>query len=208
MSAVQCFMVEPANRARRYLRRFRWTDPSPCQSGSCCDARFLIDEVPGTIIDGAWDFPPMDLPPPDDPRWPQKCEACGTSFSASDEYQVFHTPLWVNPLDGTLYTRQGRAEAPGMMFDAFWLHDHPEWCGPDGRSIHVVCPDGHTWCIDSRASNCTMPEEKAHKCWVRHGDPPNLTVDKNGMTCAAGAGSIQTPKWHGFLTGGILSESR
>jgi hypothetical protein len=31
-----------------------------------------------------------------------------------------------------------------------------------------------------------------------------LTVDKNGDTCAAGAGSILTPAWHGFLRNGEL----
>jgi len=31
-----------------------------------------------------------------------------------------------------------------------------------------------------------------------------FTVDKNGDACAAGAGSILTPTWHGFLQNGEL----
>jgi hypothetical protein len=60
--------------------------------------------------------------------------------------------------------------------------------------------------IDSRASNCTLPNDREHKCWIRHGTPPDLTVDKNGKTCAAGAGSIQLGNYHGFLRNGHLEE--
>lgn len=78
--------------------------------------------------------------------------------------------------------------------------------GPDGRALTVVCPDGHHWFIDGRASNCTMKGDDMHRCWVRHGRPEDgtLHVDKNGNTCAAGAGSIDTGKWHGFLHNGEL----
>jgi len=78
--------------------------------------------------------------------------------------------------------------------------------GPDGRTLIVRCPDGHDWIIDSRASNCTKKDDNAHWCWVRHGKPEDgtLHVDKNGNTCAAGAGSIDTGKWHGFLHNGEL----
>lgn len=58
------------------------------------------------------------------------------------------------------------------------------------------------------ARNCTMPDDTTHKCWVRHGRPEDgsLHVDKNGHTCGAGAGSIDTGKWHGFLHNGELVE--
>lgn len=80
-------------------------------------------------------------------------------------------------------------------------------------------------CIDAEASNCTRPQretrsdgrtyrtERTHYCWVRHGDPRDplgvktgqpLHVDKNGNTCAAGAGSILQKTWHGFLHNGYL----
>ena len=51
-----------------------------------------------------------------------------------------------------------------------------------------------------------MKTDNVHKCWVRHGRPEDgtLHVDKNGKTCAAGAGSILTSKWHGFLHNGHL----
>lgn len=69
---------------------------------------------------------------------------------------------------------------------------------------YVKLPDGRTWYIDSRASNCDKPGDSSHRCWVRHGEPPNLTVDKIGNTCGAGGGSIATDGYHGFLRGGFL----
>jgi hypothetical protein len=98
--------------------------------------------------------------------------------------------------------------------------------GADRRGLICVCPDGHHWFIDGRASNCGSPCKKcgvkyrdhketacgyedsipAHRCWVRSGRPEDgtLHVDKNGLTCDAGAGSIQTGQWHGFLHHGLL----
>lgn len=77
---------------------------------------------------------------------------------------------------------------------------HPD---ANGRCLAVITPGGY-WIIDSRASNCTMPNDNDHRCWVRHGEAPNITVDKNGLTCAAGAGSIQCGSWHGYLRDGEL----
>lgn len=91
----------------------------------------------------------------------------------------------------------------GAIYYADWYKDR---LGPDGRHLIAKCPGGHIWHIDGRASNCTMREDHEHRCWVRHGTPPNLTVDKSGNTCAAGAGSIQAGNWHGFLRNGIFEE--
>jgi hypothetical protein len=78
--------------------------------------------------------------------------------------------------------------------------------GVDGRVLVCICPDGHPWTIDARASNCTLPHDDDHWCWCRHGRPEDgtLHVDKQGVTCAAGAGSIDTGQWHGFLHNGQL----
>lgn len=97
-------------------------------------------------------------------------------------------------------------DAPvGAMWDATWYHGVDYLTGPDGHSYMVRTPGGD-WCIDSKASNCTRKDDNVHKCWVRHGEAPNLTVDKNGNTCSAGAGSIQCGNYHGFLRNGYLEE--
>jgi hypothetical protein len=118
---------------------------------------------------------------------------------------------------------------PGAMWDARWLagengEDHG-FTGADGISLCVKLPNGLHWQVDSQASNCTRdqyipidpPETqggttstrrfvRSHYCWLRVGEPRagKVHVDKNGNTCAAGAGSIWSDKggpgdWHGFL---------
>lgn len=91
------------------------------------------------------------------------------------------------------------------------LYEGPDYFprGFDGRTISAVCPDGHHWCIDSRANNCTRPEDGEHRCWIREGDvKTGLTVSKGtdeARTCKAGGGSIQTALYHGMLQNGAFT---
>jgi hypothetical protein len=157
------------------------------------------------------------MPPKTDPRWPKVCAACGQPFQEEDEYQLHGKQIYVRP--ETCERWKLRNVPPGACWDAWWMHhsnrkekprSHGVGCsvGEDGRSLVVCCPDGHDWNIYARASNCTLPNDNTHHCWVRHGRPEdgNLHVDKAGNTCAAGAGSIQTANWHGFLHNGMLHE--
>jgi len=146
--------------------------------------------------------------PRDDPRWPKTCE-CGHEFTASDHWQIFTDTIYKRADTGEEVSI--RVSEPGMMWDAWWMPDC--YKGADGRCLVVVCPDRHEWMIDGVASNCTMRDDRNHRCWVRHGEPPNLTVDKDvrpettpsaATTCEAGAGSIQTSNYHGFLRGGVF----
>lgn len=146
----------------------------------------------------------------DDPRWPTTCERCDYRFAGQDKWQVWQEQVYRRTDTGGLRVLHQDAPAPeapsaepGACWDAWWM---PFSRGEDGIYLMVRCPDGHDWAVDSQASNCTRPGEP-HQCWVRHGDPRacRVTVDKNGDTCAAGAGSIQTPGWHGFLREGVLA---
>lgn len=94
---------------------------------------------------------------------------------------------------------------PGAMWNAEWLQGFPGWCGDDGLALIVKLPNGNDWHIDGVANNCPDKEDSnagGHKCWVRHGTAPNITVDKNGNTCNAGGGSISSGSYHGFLRNG------
>lgn len=98
------------------------------------------------------------------------------------------------------------AEMPvGAMWFAPWL------CGANSRYKEpplIVKTPGGDWNIDSRASNCTKPEDNEHRCWCRHGEPPNVTVDKNGLTCGCGCSIGFGENWsryHGFLRNGELT---
>jgi hypothetical protein len=96
----------------------------------------------------------------------------------------------------------------GAMWFAVWQPLNWDWDNKAEPHLIVRCPNGpeqtRDWDIDSRASNCALPGDKVHRCWIRHGVPPTITVDKAGLTCIAGAGSIALPNWHGFLRNGEL----
>lgn len=133
-----------------------------------------------------------------DSRWPAHC-TCGEPFHAGDERQVFTERIYRRMDTGDELTL--RDAGPGAMWDAPWY----PWKGADGRSLVIVCPDGRQWSIDSRATNCTLPYDSEHRCWLRTGEPPRVTVGKSApgqRTCGAGGGSIDTGSYHGFLVDG------
>lgn len=134
--------------------------------------------------------------------YPATCE-CGYVFQDYATRHIFRKRLY-QTLDGKEVT-YGELQ----VGDVFYMNNHfhedrcpARWTNCDGRHLHCVVPGNNHWDIDSRASNCTMKDDTTHRCWVRHGDPAKgeiLHVDKAGITCQAGAGSIVVPEWHGFL---------
>lgn len=218
---VTCFWLEPTDRAQVGLRRYRSssTEPeSPCprEGGRWLyhGALTLLGDAPITWsaerpaghnhwFTDAGDrhgVPDFTYPGHDDPRWPAVCECGGYEFADGDAWQEWLDRLYRCADTGELVTLR---DAPdGAMWDAVWYRPMK---GPDGRCLVVKCPGGSDWIIDSRASNCTMPDDSEHRCWIRHGEPPRITVDKNGPTCAAGGGSIQAGTYHGFLRDGMFT---
>jgi hypothetical protein len=127
-----------------------------------------------------------------------------------------HIVAWARSDTGERHERNSQFGV-GAMWRAIWMPKN--WCWDNETEPHLLvrCPDGpetlthrgyHDWDIDSRCSNCGLPNDRLHRCWVRHGVPPDVHVDKAGVTCSAGAGSIALPHWHGFLTNGYLQENR
>lgn len=154
----------------------------------------------------------------DDPRWPKTCAACEYEFQPNDPRSTSAERLYDGAPDGI--RRPIRDFPVGALYDCEWLNDYPDYTGPDGIALCCITPGGH-WMVDSQASNCTRDQyerftdesgrearrfTRTHYCWVRHGDPRTepVTVDKNGETCSAGAGSILAGNWHGFLRNGFL----
>lgn len=155
-------------------------------------------------------------------------EAFKADLARRDIHEWGSQSLYHAPGDAARFTI---SDAPaGSLWDADWMHGFPQWEGPDGLALIVRLPNRWDWHIDSRASNCDSKcatcgepyhkhdiygkvgcpkfvESRPHKCWVRHGDPKtgNLHVDKNGVTCGAGAGSILAKDYHGFLHHGYLT---
>lgn len=132
---------------------------------------------------------------------PTVCQSCGAPYDGSEVARGASLRRIWDTADGDLH--------PGDMYWADWLRGgHSDtcwyWDNCPGPHLQVVLPNSHHWDIDSRASNCTLPDERTHRCWIREGDPPNVTAGKAGHTCAAGAGSILSGDYHGFLRNGQL----
>lgn len=196
MDRFRCFWIEPTGRTFSYRSSWKWLNDNgvncpvhgPCHRGET-ESTLELQRGLG----------------------PEAC-ACGYQFTKAErsgggstyEYRRTDTNEII-PI---------REPWPvGAMWNATWLIEGFEkydktrplrWQpGDDGRCVVVMTPGGE-WMIDSRASNCEQPNDNAHRCWCRHGSVPDLTVDKNGLTCKAGAGSIQCGSYHGYLRGGWL----
>ena len=224
-----CYLVEETGEQRLSLRRFgfgpsetephRHACPGRDQTGRYqlgCDASTpdletlpIIYHPEGSNLAG-YRMKPPDVPH-DDPRWPTVCSFCGQPFTHDEMWQENGDPIMrvTIALPGAALevgeVATLRDLPPGAIWEAQWA---VEWAqGFDGRAFICRLPDGHDWQIDGQATNCTRKGDKRHRCWLRHGDPPRFTIDKNPseLTCAAGAGSILSPGYHGFLQDGILT---
>lgn len=205
-------MIEPTERVQQYLRRYRSTastDPCPIYAGrySYHNAMVAVEQAPvvydsrptrpGVIRNGVLGEVERYA---GDPRWPTHC-ACGYAFTDDDATQVFVDLIYRRVDTGEEFALR---DAPaGSMWYAPWVGMFFTPQLPGGPLI-VKLPDGTDWQVDSRANNCTMPDDHEHHCWIVEGVPPAVTVTKNGRTCGAGAGSIATGTYHGFLRGGYL----
>ena len=224
-----CYLIEQTDRALLSLRRFGFgpsaaepdrhecpgRPPTTGHGGSvyrygCDGSSGYLEEIPLVLsADGYLELAPE--PPHDDPRWPATCEHCGEPFSHDELWQANQEPVYVvvaavpgAALDVGMETPL-RDAPPGAMWFAAWLR---EWSiGFDGCGLMVRLPDGHDWRVDGEATNCTRKGDRTHRCWLREGEPPYVTAGKHPheLTCSAGAGSIASPGYHGFLQNGILT---
>jgi hypothetical protein len=176
-----------------------------CGKSKLHDARIHLLDTPKT---SCWDAGGREADYPRD-RWPTKCDTCGQAVP-------FGSPRWFYKSDGVVLEQQllrkplfntnsGDPE-PGDLFWQDYLHHEGRcifWDNCNHQHLFGVLPNDHWWDIDSRASNCTLKDDRNHRCWIRHGQPPRVHVDKNGLSCQAGSGSISVPGWHGFLHNGV-----
>lgn len=213
---------------RRADLRVYWGDDCPNCIGKGSlgyhNARFQIGEVadPNDQEVGGElaDYPRTD------PRWPTKCDDCPAAVpptpppvlcecgcgeekiaDGAPRYHIFRTTLFTDD-KGWIGIPQ-----PGDLFWVGYYHTSDgvcfgKWTNCSGQHLVCVLPNGDWWDTGSRASNCTMREDTTHRCWVVNGDPRKgelVTVNKASATCAAGAGSIISGNYHGFLTNGKLT---
>ena len=184
MSRVECFLIEPTDRASVFLRRY-----SSAESGFDCASGYHNAKTPIGVraLDPAVTehhaLIDRSKPPRSDPRWPTKCEACGYAFADSDAWQIFYEVIYVRRDTGA--EMHLRDAPPGALWDCTWWPDK----GPDGHHWCLKLPPGggcDEWQIDGPANNGGG--------WTRSGIAPRLTARP----------SILTPRYHGFLTDGVL----
>jgi len=182
MSEITCFMVEPTERASRWLRRFVFNSSCSSRTG-IHDAQVAIEEAPLVRTErGTFCVNPMEWPH-DDPRWPTHC-ACGYEFGENDEWQLNYHPIYRRPDTGEEFTLGLHQTPPGAMWYADWSWHK----GPDGRCLVVMTPGGE-WMIDAPSSGGNP--------WTRTGTPPLVTANP----------SILIPgHYHGWLRDGKLVE--
>lgn len=230
------YWLEETDRVKVWLRRYRSACVAAEGKQTCEAKLVLHEDAPasdwgeyapwkhGGETGGLCWHTFSEAIPDDSQLWQElRCSRCGVLFTDSDgNKQVWAEHLNAGHPSGKLWVI--RDAPPGAMWNIGWMRD-TEWAkGPDGICLAVRLPNGWDWWVDQQVSNCTRDQWKkwkdaegrevrqwagrTHYCWVRHGDPRsgNLHVDKQGNTCAAGAGSILVPGYHGFLHNGYLTD--
>lgn len=201
---ARCFLLDDTGKHENYLRRYVSVSGIPCPLSpgkySYHQARAFLTVTKSETT--------VQLVERSSELWPKVC-GCGYEFKLTDEWQVFHDRIYVRRDTSEEMTLT--KAPPGAMWFADWMvrgEDQNWWRGPDGHCLMVRGFYGQDFCPDQRASNCTLPTDDKHKCWVRVGEVPNINIGKvGGPTCGAGAGSFYfgpNREWHGFLESGEL----
>lgn len=217
MSGVQTYWLEPTDERRIGLRVHTTPRDEETAAGFGCEhghhSALIYTGRAAVVEDGVRGSETVyDDDPGDGAPWPTACDRCGASL-ADGKRQVWSLRIWRRTDTGEERFIHSNPEVaapdvpiaePGASWNAHWMPSAANQ--PDGRYLMIRLPNGHDWAVDSRASNCGSPDDNVHRCWIRHGNPREcrVTVDKNGVTCSAGAGSIQGGDWHGFLRDGQL----
>lgn len=148
--------------------------------------RSVVESLPGVEFDEAPSVPSEG--------WPSTCPECAVEIPYDQGFDAgwrskMGAHIWRRPDTGEEHRDQHEFGA-GAIYEVDWGPDG--WTGPDGKAWGVVLPPGGVsdhWIIDAPASS------GGH--WERTGTPPNLNVTP----------SILTPRYHGFLQNGVLTDS-
>lgn len=169
-----------------------WTCFMITPTRPCSDYTVWCPTDHRTVVEVLEDVGFNDMPDAPTGGWPTRCAECGVAMDYEADgltYSRSGWSMWRNE-EGTEHRHQHEF-GPGAMYVATWLGEG-DYVGPDGRSLGVVLPPGGVgdhWLIDGPAGN------GGH--WVRTGEAPVLTVTP----------SILSPNYHGFLRGGVLTDS-
>lgn len=211
MSKIQCFFLEPTDRAEHSFRRYREstkylknpdgsyvTTPKKDSKGQDYDAWIIDTSYNGrcpkgsctcdaVVVVGECAADDSSRIPSDelklDPRWPKACE-CGYVFQPEDRWQDSNHRFYRRTDTGELHLL---SSAPvGAMWDAVWYKDIKTYKVRQDGIMLVVRTPGGDWCVDGPSNNGNG--------WERTGTVPKVTANP----------SISMPDYHGWLRDGYL----
>lgn len=190
---IECFVVTPTGRARRFFRRWN-AESCPANPNGYHDARVFLAIVEATGTGGR---SPNEVEAVDE-RWPSSC-ACGFAFGPRDRRQILELELYA----GTRPTSEP-VEAvlddlpPGALWRSPWLEGVPGWCGADGQAWSLMLPCG-PWHIDGPAKGGLS----SGRGWVRTGEAPRFSATPS-ILYEPPEGRPTPPRFHAWLTEGML----
>lgn len=196
----QTFWIEATGEVEVSLRRYTFPAEDDCPaSANGHDASVMIGRAAAhTTREGRVDELRVEGFAHDE-RWPRACP-CGHVFDEAAHWQVNQELVYVRPDTGREWT--ARNLPVGALFHAPWLVS--QGVGADGIALVCILPPesndsrGRYWHVDgpARGEGQTTPH-----AWRRTGDPRAVppTVDVTP--------SIQSNSYHGWLRGGVLSDS-
>jgi hypothetical protein len=193
MDPIQCYMLEPTQRERLYLRRYTTGTYNCSLPHKYHNAMAFLREEPREGRFGKACTTSLSTADKADPNWPQTCDCGNYTFTDQDMWQHFYLHVYRRDDTGEEVTLDDAP--PGAIWNAFWMLEGKGlspgglYCGPDGLCLVIKTPGGE-WMIDGPASN--GPRDKPG--WTRTGTPPNLTATP----------SILCGDFHGWLRDGRI----
>lgn len=185
-----CVLLTPTDRCRRWLRVFESRGCASAADRGWCAARTPVADGPVVWVYDEAGRKRHYMTEEDDVlggAWPLVCDDCARPFTpVVARRQVDYDLLYAHP-DGTLHTVRD------VPVGAIWRVEYHEshWAGADGRCYQVQLPPGgigDQWVIEQPSTS------GGH--WTRTGEAP----------CFTAVPSILTPRYHGYLTAGVLTD--
>lgn len=164
----QCFILETTGYSTLWARRYTsGTYDCECVDRSYHNNRNLFGRRP---TEGSVSYDGSSLK--DILPFPTHC-VCGYEFNDESEWQIFaETEYHIRETGEILFL----GDAPdGAIWHAHWLDFHQESRGIDLKAYQIKI-GGISLVLDD-INYCGR--KYPHKCWIRTGTPPNITLTRN-----------------------------
>lgn len=196
------FLATPTGRCRVALRRFGYRETGAGVCGHDATVVILEDAEASPVGADGYQHGSINEVAHDDPRWPQACSRCGAAFTSAQTGWQTNELDWYEGGGHRFSLGIGDWEAPvGAVIPAPWMEHLPDNGCP---SVRITLPDRER--SDGLSTNVWLSRQQASlrrpsgsgelgPQWAISGSLPGITVTP----------SIDSPKWHGWIQGGVLT---